>query len=302
GGVSHQEATRLLVREPGASQLDDLKHGQADLFGQHAERIAGDDAIADGQALDALAELRDPGHGLGPRREGQVGFELALALDDQRVGEVDSRHQNLESDLAGGRLGRRKPVGENERLGRTEPGAEQRLHDGLPGMRLRTIKGNLLGLSDSRAARAANGPDGPSFSARGWRVPTGSIPGDLHDAVRGYGLTGRSSDRDDPRTFRYHERMKFSGIARIKAPRFVHGFVDAVEADATRLAAQAEIDAAGCVRYSELLGFRYPVKAYHFKVSETLTRGSRLDEQGLKDLAGHGFKAVVNLCKEYDES
>src|SRR5262249_52091534 len=78
--------------------------------------------------------------------------------------------------------------------------------------------------------------------------------------------------------------------------------VDAVEADAKRLAAQAEIDAAGCVGYSELLGFRYPVKAYHFKVSETLTRGSRLDEQGLKDLAGHGFKAVVNLCKEYDES
>ena len=62
------------------------------------------------------------------------------------------------------------------------------------------------------------------------------------------------------------------------------------------------MDAAECVGYAELLGFRYPVKAYHFKVSETLTRGSRLDAQGLKDLQAQGFKGVVNLCKEYDDS
>ena len=94
----------------------------------------------------------------------------------------------------------------------------------------------------------------------------------------------------------------FSGIARVKPPRFIHGFLDAVSADAKHVGAEIKVGAAECVGYAELLGFRYPVKAYHFKVSETLTRGSRLDEQGLKDLAGHGFKGVVNLCKEYDDS
>ena len=94
----------------------------------------------------------------------------------------------------------------------------------------------------------------------------------------------------------------FSGIARVKPPRFIHGFLDAVSADAKHVGAAVKGGAAECVGYAELLGFRYPVKAYHFKVSETLTRGSRLDEQGLEDLAEHGFKGVVNLCKEYDDS
>jgi hypothetical protein len=92
--------------------------------------------------------------------------------------------------------------------------------------------------------------------------------------------------------------MNFSPIARIKSPRLIHGIVDAVEAEAR----QVEVAAAECVGYAELLGFRYPVKAYHFKVSDTLTRGSRLDAQGLADLAAQGFKGIVNLCKEYDES
>ena len=94
----------------------------------------------------------------------------------------------------------------------------------------------------------------------------------------------------------------FSGIARVKPPRFIHGFLDAVSADAKHVGAEIKVGADECVGYAELLGFRYPVKAYHFKVSETLTRGSRLDDQGLKDLAAHGFKGVVNLCKEYDDS
>ena len=94
----------------------------------------------------------------------------------------------------------------------------------------------------------------------------------------------------------------FSSIARVKPPRFIHAFEDAVEADAKKIAASAKVSAAECVGYAELLGFRYPVKAYHFKVSETLTRGSRLDAQGLKDLAARGFKGVVNLCREYDDS
>ena len=56
------------------------------------------------------------------------------------------------------------------------------------------------------------------------------------------------------------------------------------------------------VGYAELAGVRYPVKAYSFKVSDQLTRGSRLDEAGLKDIASKGFKGAVNFCMEYDDS
>lgn len=59
----------------------------------------------------------------------------------------------------------------------------------------------------------------------------------------------------------------FSAIAHVKPPRFIHAFEDAVEADAKKIAASAKVDGAECVGYAELLGFRYPVKAYHFKVS-----------------------------------
>ena len=94
----------------------------------------------------------------------------------------------------------------------------------------------------------------------------------------------------------------WSSIARVKTPRFIHAFADAVEADAKKIAAEAEVGGAEAIGYAELIGFRYPVKAYHFKVSDTLTRGSRLDAQGLKDIAAQGFKGVVNLCREYDDS
>ena len=61
-------------------------------------------------------------------------------------------------------------------------------------------------------------------------------------------------------------------------------------------------DAAKAVGYAELLGFRYPVTAYHFQVSPTLMRGSRLDEAGLKDIKAQGYNGVTNLCLEYDDS
>ena len=94
----------------------------------------------------------------------------------------------------------------------------------------------------------------------------------------------------------------FSSIALVKPPRFVRGFIDAAEADARKIAASAEVAGAEAIGYAELAGLRYPVTAYHFKVSEGLTRGSRLDEAGLADLAKQGFKGVVNLCREYDDS
>lgn len=94
----------------------------------------------------------------------------------------------------------------------------------------------------------------------------------------------------------------WSSIAHVKAPRFIHAFADAVEADAKKIGMDAEVAGAEAIGYAELVGFRYPVKAYHFKVSDGLTRGSRLDAQGLKDLAAQGFKGVVNLCREYDDT
>jgi protein tyrosine phosphatase (PTP) superfamily phosphohydrolase (DUF442 family) len=96
--------------------------------------------------------------------------------------------------------------------------------------------------------------------------------------------------------------MNFSPFAKIKPPRFIHGWIDAAEAEARHIAAKAEDVGAEAIGYAELAGFRYPVTAYQFKVTDTLTRGSRLDEAGLADLKKRGFKGVVNLCKEYDDS
>jgi protein tyrosine phosphatase (PTP) superfamily phosphohydrolase (DUF442 family) len=96
--------------------------------------------------------------------------------------------------------------------------------------------------------------------------------------------------------------MGFSPLARVKPPRFIHGWIDAAEAEARHIALSAENVGAEAIGYAELAGFRYPVTAYQFKVTETLTRGSRLDDAGLKDLKARGFKGVVNLCKEYDDS
>lgn len=57
------------------------------------------------------------------------------------------------------------------------------------------------------------------------------------------------------------------------------------------------------VGYAEMLGFKYPVKAYQAPVSDMLWRGSRVDADGLKDLSNRGFKLVVNLCAEmYDNA
>lgn len=52
------------------------------------------------------------------------------------------------------------------------------------------------------------------------------------------------------------------------------------------------------IGYAELLGLRYPVKSYQSKVSSQLTRGSRVDGQGVLALKQQGFKGIVNLCAE----
>lgn len=61
------------------------------------------------------------------------------------------------------------------------------------------------------------------------------------------------------------------------------------------------INAAGIlVGYAEMLGLKYPVKAYRFQVSDRLWRGSRLDAKAIADLANENFKMIVNLCAEND--
>jgi hypothetical protein len=94
----------------------------------------------------------------------------------------------------------------------------------------------------------------------------------------------------------------FSKLAKVQPPRLIHALIGSVEAQAKHIAASAENAGAAAIGYAELAGFRYPVKAYQFAVTPTLTRGSRLDEKGLADLKRRGFKGVVNLCKEYDDS
>ncbi len=53
------------------------------------------------------------------------------------------------------------------------------------------------------------------------------------------------------------------------------------------------------VGVAELAGLRYPVSAYEFKVSDGLTRGSRInDTQGYNKLVAQGFKGIVDLTLE----
>jgi protein tyrosine phosphatase (PTP) superfamily phosphohydrolase (DUF442 family) len=52
------------------------------------------------------------------------------------------------------------------------------------------------------------------------------------------------------------------------------------------------------VGYLELLGMRFPVKAYQAQVSPELRRGSRLDREGMRQLAAQGYRTVVSLTAE----
>ena len=50
---------------------------------------------------------------------------------------------------------------------------------------------------------------------------------------------------------------------------------------------------------AELAGLRYPVSKYEFKVSDTFTRGSRIDDpKGYEKLKAQGFKSIVDLTLE----
>jgi protein tyrosine phosphatase (PTP) superfamily phosphohydrolase (DUF442 family) len=63
----------------------------------------------------------------------------------------------------------------------------------------------------------------------------------------------------------------------------------------------AFVDAgAASIGFAEMFGLKYPVKAYNFKVSPELTRGARLDADGIAALKAQGFKGIVNLCAEND--
>jgi hypothetical protein len=53
------------------------------------------------------------------------------------------------------------------------------------------------------------------------------------------------------------------------------------------------------VGVAELVGLRYPVSKYEFKVSDGLTRGSRIDDpKGYDSLVKQGFKGIVDLTLE----
>ena len=57
--------------------------------------------------------------------------------------------------------------------------------------------------------------------------------------------------------------------------------------------------AAESVGVAELAGLRYPVSQYEFKVSNTFTRGSRIDDpKGYDKLKAQGFKSIVDLTLE----
>lgn len=56
---------------------------------------------------------------------------------------------------------------------------------------------------------------------------------------------------------------------------------------------------AEAVGVAELVGLRYPVSKYEFKLSAALTRGSRIDDpKGHESLVKQGFKGIVDLTLE----
>jgi protein tyrosine phosphatase (PTP) superfamily phosphohydrolase (DUF442 family) len=57
----------------------------------------------------------------------------------------------------------------------------------------------------------------------------------------------------------------------------------------------------GLIGYLELIGLKYGVQSYASKVSDGLTRGSRLTDAELRNLKQQGFKSVINLCLENDD-
>ena len=57
--------------------------------------------------------------------------------------------------------------------------------------------------------------------------------------------------------------------------------------------------AAEAVGVFEVVGVRYPVSSYEFKVSPTLTRGSRIEhDKGYAQLAEQGYRGIVDLTLE----
>jgi protein tyrosine phosphatase (PTP) superfamily phosphohydrolase (DUF442 family) len=98
--------------------------------------------------------------------------------------------------------------------------------------------------------------------------------------------------------------QEFSDVAQVSAPRGVQVEIPAEDATDEHVSFEDKLleGLAEALGYTELAGVRYPVKAYQFRVSEGLTRGSRLTVQDIEDLAKRGYKGVVNLCKEYDDS
>src|ERR1041384_3682998 len=98
--------------------------------------------------------------------------------------------------------------------------------------------------------------------------------------------------------------QEFSDVAEVAAPRSVMAEIPAEDATDEHVSFKERLleGLAEALGFTELAGVRYPVKAYQFRVSEGLTRGSRLTLDDVKDLAARGYKGVVNLCKEYDDS
>lgn len=98
--------------------------------------------------------------------------------------------------------------------------------------------------------------------------------------------------------------QEYSDTAEVAAPRAVQAEIPAEDATDAHVSFKEKLleGLAEALGYTELAGVRYPVKAYQFRVSQGLTRGSRLTLDDVKDLARRGYKGVVNLCKEYDDS
>jgi protein tyrosine phosphatase (PTP) superfamily phosphohydrolase (DUF442 family) len=66
-----------------------------------------------------------------------------------------------------------------------------------------------------------------------------------------------------------------------------------------RKAATTVIDVGGeAIGLAEMVGLRYAVKSYSFRVSDKLMRGARVDGKQMAALQAEGVTGIVNLCAE----
>ncbi len=128
GAISHAErGGRIEIHRRRNRQH--VVAGHRDLFGETAPAGQGHDPVADLEVADLFPDFANHARRFTTRREREGRLELVLALDDQRVREIDPGGVHVQQDfiLLGDRTG---DVFQHQRFGRAEGFAQHGFHQG----------------------------------------------------------------------------------------------------------------------------------------------------------------------------